>query len=206
MSQQDAILTTLWIHQCWSLDGSNLSGWATSLTLFYSCCVILTLAIKPILLSRFFCLKCFLHIWIMILCNICRLESQCVTAISFVKNEPELLDSPIWILIINIVALEMLKAKLPQGEDISIYYLYKYEWLMTQLDYLEHVVLSPPSNEQIIHWHCWTPFLRVKIGVWSNFRSKFYLLSFSIEFFGGVLSKNKLKKRQSLWDAPKFCL
>ena len=47
----------------------------------------------------------------------CRLESQCVTAISFVKNEPELLDSPIWVLIINIVALEMLKAKLPQGEE-----------------------------------------------------------------------------------------
>ena len=40
-----------------------------------------------------------------------------MTAISFVKNEPELLDSPIWILIINIVALEMLKAKLPQGEE-----------------------------------------------------------------------------------------
>ena len=87
----------------------------------------------------------------MILGNICRLESQCVTAISFVKNEPELLDSPIWILIINIVALEMLKAKLPQGEDISIYYLNKHEWLMIHLDYLEHVVLSPPSNEQIIH-------------------------------------------------------
>ena len=48
-----------------------------------------------------------------------RLESQCVTAISFVKNEPELLDSPIWILIINIVALEMLKAKLPPGEATS---------------------------------------------------------------------------------------
>ena len=40
-----------------------------------------------------------------------------MTAISFVKNEPELLDSPIWVLIINIVALEMLKAKLPLGED-----------------------------------------------------------------------------------------
>ena len=66
---------------------------------------------------------------------ICRLESQCVTAISFVKNEPELLDSPIWILIINIVALEMLKAKLPQGEDISIY-LNKYVRLMICLDYL----------------------------------------------------------------------
>ena len=50
-------------------------------------------------------------------CSTCRLESQCVTAISFVKNEPELLDSPIWVLIINIVALEMLKAKLPLGED-----------------------------------------------------------------------------------------
>lgn len=44
-----------------------------------------------------------------------KLESQCVTAISFVKNEPELLDSPIWVIIINIVALEMLKAKLPQA-------------------------------------------------------------------------------------------
>ena len=87
----------------------------------------------------------------MILSNICRLESQCVTAISFVKNEPELLDSPIWILIINIVALEMLKAKLPQGEDISIYYLYKYVRLMIYLDYLEHVVLLPASNEQIIN-------------------------------------------------------
>jgi hypothetical protein len=32
------------------------------------------------------------------------------------QNEPELLDSPIWILIINIVALEMLKAKLPPGK------------------------------------------------------------------------------------------
>ena len=87
----------------------------------------------------------------MILGNICRLESQCVTAISFVKNEPELLDSPIWILIINIVALEMLKAKLPQGEDISIYYLYKYVRLMIYLDYLEHVVLLPAFNEQIIN-------------------------------------------------------
>ena len=63
------------------------------------------------------------------------MESQCVTAISFVKNEPELLDSPIWILIINIVALEMLKAKLPQGKDISIY-LNKYVRLMICLDYL----------------------------------------------------------------------
>jgi hypothetical protein len=39
-----------------------------------------------------------------------------VNSLGLDQNEPELLDSPIWILIINIVALEMLKAKLPQGE------------------------------------------------------------------------------------------
>jgi hypothetical protein len=32
-----------------------------------------------------------------------------------VKNEEELLDSPIWIMLINIVALEMLKAKMPRN-------------------------------------------------------------------------------------------
>ena len=64
-----------------------------------------------------------------------RLESQCVTAISFVKNEPELLDSPIWILIINIVALEMLKAKLPQGES--------YKWCRTFLLILLQTCAGP---------------------------------------------------------------
>nr|CAI5862920.1 unnamed protein product [Callosobruchus analis] len=42
-----------------------------------------------------------------------RLECQCLSAISFVKVEPELLECPIWVLIINIVALDMLKGKLP---------------------------------------------------------------------------------------------
>jgi len=50
-----------------------------------------------------------------------RLEAQCVTPISFVKNEPELLDSPIWVLIINIVALEMLKAKFPPGSRVPFH-------------------------------------------------------------------------------------
>ena len=44
-----------------------------------------------------------------------KLESQCISAIAFVRNEPELLDSPIWIMLINIVALEMLRVKLPAG-------------------------------------------------------------------------------------------
>jgi hypothetical protein len=43
-------------------------------------------------------------------------ESQCISAIAFVRNEQELLDSPIWIMLINIVALEMLRVKLPAGD------------------------------------------------------------------------------------------
>nr|CAD7446044.1 unnamed protein product [Timema bartmani] len=45
-----------------------------------------------------------------------RLEVQCLSVMAFVKNEPELLDSPIWVLIINVVALDMLKSKLPPDD------------------------------------------------------------------------------------------
>lgn len=42
-----------------------------------------------------------------------RLETQCLSAVSFVKSEGELLDCPIWVLVINVVAMDMLKSKLP---------------------------------------------------------------------------------------------
>ncbi|KAL1123301.1 hypothetical protein AAG570_002387 [Ranatra chinensis] len=42
-----------------------------------------------------------------------RLECQCLSAIAFVKSEQELLECPIWVLIINVVAMDMLKSKLP---------------------------------------------------------------------------------------------
>lgn len=45
-----------------------------------------------------------------------RLECQCLSAISFVKNEQDMLDSPIWVLIINVVAMDMLKSKLPPSK------------------------------------------------------------------------------------------
>ena len=47
---------------------------------------------------------------------------QCISTIALVKNEQEVLDSPIWIMLINVVALEMLKAKLPNsaGKQIII--------------------------------------------------------------------------------------
>jgi hypothetical protein len=44
-----------------------------------------------------------------------RLECQCLSAVAFVKSEPDLLDCPIWVLIINVVAMDMLKSKLPPG-------------------------------------------------------------------------------------------
>lgn len=42
-----------------------------------------------------------------------RLETQCLSVLSFVKTENEILDCPIWILIVNVVAMDMLKSKLP---------------------------------------------------------------------------------------------
>lgn len=47
-----------------------------------------------------------------------RLECQCLSAIAFVKVEPDILECPIWILIINIVALDMLKSKLPPVQRV----------------------------------------------------------------------------------------
>jgi len=42
-----------------------------------------------------------------------KLECQCISAIAFVRNEQEILDSPCWIMLINIVAMDMLKSKMP---------------------------------------------------------------------------------------------
>lgn len=44
-----------------------------------------------------------------------RLETQCLSAIVFVLSENDVLQSPIWILIVNVVGLDMLKSKLPPG-------------------------------------------------------------------------------------------
>lgn len=44
-----------------------------------------------------------------------RLETQCLSVVSFVRTENEVLDCPIWVLVINVVAMDMLKSKLPAG-------------------------------------------------------------------------------------------
>lgn len=49
-----------------------------------------------------------------------RLETQCLSIISFVKSESDILECPIWIMIINVVAMDMLKSKLPPGKSLSI--------------------------------------------------------------------------------------
>lgn len=45
-----------------------------------------------------------------------RLETQCLSAVAFVKSENDILECPIWVLIVNVVAMDMLKSKLPPGE------------------------------------------------------------------------------------------
>lgn len=42
-----------------------------------------------------------------------KLENQCICCISFVKDASDLLDLPVWVMVINIVAMDMLKSKLP---------------------------------------------------------------------------------------------
>ncbi|XP_015587621.1 uncharacterized protein LOC107264167 isoform X2 [Cephus cinctus] len=42
-----------------------------------------------------------------------RLETQCLSAIVFVRTEADLLQCPVWALIVNVVGLDMLKSKLP---------------------------------------------------------------------------------------------
>ncbi|KAG8201116.1 hypothetical protein JTE90_028784 [Oedothorax gibbosus] len=42
-----------------------------------------------------------------------KLESQCISAMSFVKDCPEILDCSCWVMIINVVALDMLRSKFP---------------------------------------------------------------------------------------------
>jgi len=47
-----------------------------------------------------------------------KLEIECITAVSFVKQETELLSCPCWMMIINLVAMDMLKARLPPIKSI----------------------------------------------------------------------------------------
>ena len=44
-----------------------------------------------------------------------RLEYQCISAIAFVRNEGNILECPCWIMLINVVAMDMLKSKMPPG-------------------------------------------------------------------------------------------
>ena len=47
-----------------------------------------------------------------------KLECQCISAIAFVRNENDILDCPCWIMLINIVAMDMLKSKMPPSKYI----------------------------------------------------------------------------------------
>jgi len=48
-----------------------------------------------------------------------KLEMECITAVSFVKQESELLSCPCWMMIINLVAMDMLKARIPPVKGVQ---------------------------------------------------------------------------------------
>ena len=43
----------------------------------------------------------------------CKLETQCISVFSFVKDSSNILDLPCYILIVNIIALDILRSRLP---------------------------------------------------------------------------------------------
>jgi hypothetical protein len=46
-----------------------------------------------------------------------KLENQCISSIAFVKDSTNILDLPCYVMIINIVALDLLKSKLTQSKS-----------------------------------------------------------------------------------------
>ena len=48
--------------------------------------------------------------------HLCFSLPQCISAVAFVKNETDILEQPCWVMLINIVAMDMLKSKIPPGE------------------------------------------------------------------------------------------
>lgn len=48
--------------------------------------------------------------------NRAKLEAQCIVALGFVKDSDSVLDLPVWCMLINIVALDMLRSRLPTGK------------------------------------------------------------------------------------------
>jgi len=49
-----------------------------------------------------------------------KLESQCISLVSFGTSSSDILDCPIWILIINVVAMEMLRTKIPHVTSLAM--------------------------------------------------------------------------------------
>ena len=48
-----------------------------------------------------------------------KLETQCISTVAFVRNEGDVLDCPCWIMLINVVAMDILKSG-TRKEDLLI--------------------------------------------------------------------------------------
>ena len=70
--------------------------------------------------------------------NFRKLESQCISLVSFGTSSSDILDCPIWVLMVNVVAMEMLRTKIPPCKIALILvistYIYIYILLSDLLD------------------------------------------------------------------------
>lgn len=84
-----------------------------------------------------------------------KLESQCISAIAFVKDNQDILDCSCWVMIINIVALDMLRSKLPPGKwiylhNIGLPHLQLVQWMQLLVNKITYVDGASILNAQIV--------------------------------------------------------
>ncbi|RWS25883.1 uncharacterized protein B4U80_04275 [Leptotrombidium deliense] len=83
-----------------------------------------------------------------------KLENHCISVIAFVKDAPNILDLPVWCLIINIVALDMLKSKLPPTMSYKPEPIPKFLSIFDRQEQQEedpYSVPSLPANTKTMH-------------------------------------------------------
>jgi hypothetical protein len=84
---------------------------------------------------------------------------MCICSIAFVKNEAEVLDSPCWIMLINIVAMDMLKLKIPPGK--LLFCNSDFLCLFVPLYVCLSLYLSVKNEAEVLDSPCWIMLINI---------------------------------------------
>lgn len=96
-----------------------------------------------------------------------RLETQCLSLVAFVKSENDILDCPIWVLVVNVVAMDMLKSKLPPGKNFS--QICDYYFVLLIKRFLRKVIILLVSFECLLNINHFKSFIEwMKHGTWNS--------------------------------------